>query len=78
VEAVRPDANGAELELTPSADSSGILAAVVGRGVAVTRFDLVEPSLEALFIEHVGRPSDDDTTIGPAVTVPSVAAGGMA
>ena len=44
----------------------------------MTRFDLVEPSLEALFIEHVGRPSDDDTTIEPAVVVPSVAAGGVA
>jgi ABC-2 type transport system ATP-binding protein len=78
VEAVRPDVDGAELELTPEGDSSGILAAIVGRGVAVTRFDLVEPSLEALFIEHVGRPSDDDTTIEPAVVVPPMAAGGVA
>jgi ABC-2 type transport system ATP-binding protein len=78
VEAVRPETDGAELELTPDADSSGILAAIVGGGVPVTRFDLVEPSLEALFIEHVGRPSDDDTTIEPAVVVPPVAAGGVA
>ncbi|MFL5675638.1 MAG: ABC transporter ATP-binding protein [Chloroflexota bacterium] len=77
VEAMRPDVDGAELELTTSADSSAILAAIVGRGVAVTRFDLVEPSLEALFIEHVGRPSDDDMTIDAAVA-PPVAAGGVA
>ena len=66
-----PDANGAELELTPAADSSAILAAIVGRGVAVSRFEVVEPSLEALFIEHVGRPSDDDTTSSPRSRRPS-------
>jgi ABC-2 type transport system ATP-binding protein len=75
---LRPDASGAELELAPSADPSGILAAIVGRGAAVTRFDLAEPSLEALFIEHVGRPSDDDATLAGDVVTPSVPAGGVA
>ena len=32
---------------------------------SVTRFEVVEPSLEAIFIEHVGRPSDDDPTLAP-------------
>ena len=35
-------------------------------GRAVTRFDLAEPSLEALFIEHVGRPADDDRRSRPS------------
>ena len=78
VEGVRQDANGAELELVPSADPSGILAAIVGRGAAVTRFDLAEPSLEALFIEHVGRPSDDDATLSAEVVASSVRAGSPA
>ena len=42
----------------------------------MTRFELVEPSLEALFIEHVGRPADDDATLAPAVAAPSAAARG--
>jgi ABC-2 type transport system ATP-binding protein len=78
VQAVRHDANGAELELAPSADASGILAAMVGRGVAVTRFDLAEPTLEALFIEHVGRPAEGDGTLATDVSPSSVRAGSPA
>jgi ABC-2 type transport system ATP-binding protein len=78
VEAVRQDATGAELELAPSADPGAILAAIVGRGAAVTRFDLAEPSLEALFIEHVGRPSDDEATRSAEVVASSVRAGSPA
>ena len=78
VDAVRLDANGAELELSPSADASGILAAIVGRGGTLTRFDLAEPSLEALFIEHVGRPVDDDATLASEVAPTSIRAGSPA
>src|SRR6478752_7314327 len=56
----RPDASGIELELLPQADPASILAAVLDRGGSVTRFEVVEPSLEAIFIDHVGRPSGDD------------------
>ncbi len=78
IEAVRGGAAGAELELLPTADPPAILAAILARGAQVTRFDLAEPSLEALFIEHVGRPSDDDPTLAPSLPVPSVSAGGIA
>ena len=45
----------------------------------MTRFEVVEPSLESLFIEHVGRPADDDETLlAPDVAAPSVPAGGLA
>ena len=37
-----------------------------------------EPSLEALFIEHVGRPSDDSTRLATDVVAPSLPAGGLA
>ena len=67
VEALRPVAGGAELELLRGADPAGLLAAVLARGASVTRFEVVEPSLEALFIEHVGRPSDDDARLAPGV-----------
>jgi len=78
VEALRPGAGGSELELLPGADPAALLAAVLARGASVTRFEVVEPSLEALFMEHVGRPADDEATLAPEVATPSLQAGGVA
>ena len=63
VVAARPGAGFAELELGPGGDPSVVLAAALSRGASVTRFEVTEPSLEALFIEHVGRPAGDDATL---------------
>jgi ABC-2 type transport system ATP-binding protein len=49
-----------ELELTNGLEPEALLAAAMAGGVRVTHFELAEPTLEALFIEHVGRPPDDD------------------
>jgi ABC-2 type transport system ATP-binding protein len=68
VEGLRRHASGAELELLPGADPTSILVAVMARGATLSRFEIAEPSLEALFIEHVGRPADDDATLAPDVT----------
>ena len=57
---IRPGPGHAELDLAPSAEPSAIIAAVVSRGAAVSRFEVAEPSLEALFVEVVGRPSGAD------------------
>jgi ABC-2 type transport system ATP-binding protein len=74
----RPDASGLELELLPQADPASILAAVLDRGGSVTRFEVVEPSLEAIFIEHVGRPSGDDPTLAPDAPAAALSHGGVA
>jgi ABC-2 type transport system ATP-binding protein len=67
---IRPGLGHAELDLAPSAEPSAIIAAVVSRGAAVSRFEVAEPSLEALFVEVVGRSSEAEggaaAAAGPA------------
>ena len=75
VASVRPDSDGVALELLPSAEAAVILAAVLAGGTSVSRFEVVEPSLEALFIEYVGRPADDDPTLAPEVSTPALSPG---
>jgi hypothetical protein len=43
-----------------------VLAAALDHGALVTRFEVDEPSLEAIFIERVGRPPDDEDLAEPA------------
>jgi ABC-type uncharacterized transport system, ATPase component len=60
VETVRHDAAGAQLELLPGAEPGEILNVVLARGASISHFEVVDPSLEALFIELVGRPADGE------------------
>ena len=64
--AVRPGAGFAELELTADTEPSAILAAAMARDAHVTRFEVAEPSLEAIFIERVGRSAGDEATLAAA------------
>jgi ABC-2 type transport system ATP-binding protein len=66
VAAVRPAAGMTELELRPGMEPRSVLAAALDHGALVTRFEVDEPSLEAIFIERVGRPPDDDDLAEPA------------
>ena len=45
----------AELELAPGADPNRLLEALVRSGAGVSRFEIVEPSLQSIFIAKVGR-----------------------
>ena len=67
---IRPGPGHAELDLAPSAEPSAIIADVVRRGAAVSRFEVAEPSLEALFVEVVGRAPEAD---GAVAAVPETA-----
>jgi ABC-2 type transport system ATP-binding protein len=60
VAAIRPAAGFTELELTPGTEPRDVLAAALSRGAMVSHFEVAEPSLEAIFIERVGRAPDVD------------------
>jgi ABC-2 type transport system ATP-binding protein len=49
-----------ELQVPSGTDPGRILTTAVARGEHVTRFEIGEPSLEEIFIEHVGRPAADE------------------
>ena len=46
-----------ELRVPDGTDPERILRAALDRGEQVTRFEIADPSLEEVFIEHVGRPA---------------------
>jgi ABC-type uncharacterized transport system ATPase subunit len=47
-----------ELAVPAGTDPERILRAALDRGERVTRFEIGEPSLEEVFIEHVGQRAD--------------------
>jgi ABC-2 type transport system ATP-binding protein len=46
-----------ELHVRDGTDPSSILQAAIARGDRVTRFEIADPSLEEVFLQHVGRPA---------------------
>jgi ABC-2 type transport system ATP-binding protein len=72
VRVVRRAADAIEVEIERSVDPSSLLAAAVARGEQVTHFEILDPSLEQIFIEHVGRSPDDDS---PPVVSPAAQLG---
>ena len=44
-----------------------MLARALALGAMVTHFEVAEPSLEAIFIDHVGHPAGDDATLEDAL-----------
>jgi ABC-2 type transport system ATP-binding protein len=49
-----------ELRVPADQDPEAILRAALERGDRVTRFEIAEPSLEEVFVEHVGRRAVDE------------------
>jgi ABC-type uncharacterized transport system ATPase subunit len=49
-----------ELTVPAGTDPEIILRAAMQRGERVTRFEIGDPSLEQIFIEHVGRRADEE------------------
>jgi ABC-2 type transport system ATP-binding protein len=61
VELTAQRADYLELRVPADRDPETILRAALDRGERVTRFEIAEPSLEEIFVEHVGRRATDES-----------------
>jgi ABC-type uncharacterized transport system ATPase subunit len=54
-----------EAEVAPGHDPELVLQAALKRGCRVLHFEITDPSLEEIFIEHVGQIDTSERTLAP-------------
>ncbi len=68
VTVTRPGRDFTEMHVDAGTDPQVVLRAAVGRGDAVLRFEVADPSLEEVFVERVGALDVEERTLAAAPT----------
>ena len=83
VRVIRPGRDYTELYVEAGRDPESVLRAALERGEHVNRFEIADPSIEQVFIEHVGAAPSDGRTLarhgpvgGPTSAADPTSAGG--